>query len=249
MRDDYARAYAELARRHWWWRSRQALVLKRLAALPRLEGARILDVGCGAGVVLDALANLGEAEGLEPDARLAAEATHPGAIRVVPFGPEFRATTPYDLVVMLDVLEHLDDDLGSLKAARSALAPGGWLLLTVPAMPSLWSRHDVVNEHRRRYRMRDLAAVIEGAGLRVVDVRHAFAWTVGPLLARRWLAPATDESEYRVSIPPRPINAALDLLSRLDHSIGRLVRWPVGGSLIALARRDDTPDSALAEAA
>jgi hypothetical protein len=91
--------------------------------------------------------------------------------------------------------------------------------------------------------------VIEGAGLRVVDIRHAFAWTVGPLLARRWLAPAADDSEYRVSIPPRPINLALDLLSRLDHGIGRHVRWPVGGSLIALARRDEAPAEVRAEAA
>ncbi|CAN0513268.1 unnamed protein product, partial [Phaeothamnion confervicola] len=111
---DYAEGYADLARRHWWWRSRQALVLNRLATLPDWPGTRvprILDVGCGSGVVLDALAQLGEAEGLEPDETLARSATGRSKIHRGHFGPEYRPERPYDLVVMLDVLEHLDDDL------------------------------------------------------------------------------------------------------------------------------------------
>jgi len=238
---DYARRYRALHDRHWWWRSREAMVLGCVARLHRrAPRRRILDVGCGDGLLFDRLARFGEVDGLEPDASLVADPRWLPRIKNQPMDPGFRADRPYDLVLMLDVLEHIADDLGALVAARGALRPGGHLLLTVPALPWLWSRHDEANAHHRRYTPRGLGPLLARAGFAVETLRFAFAWTVGPLLARRLLAPARGDSsgagDYAVAIPPPALNRALTVLSRGEHALGRIVPWPIGGSLLAVAR-------------
>ena len=241
MTPEYADRYRALHDHHWWWRSRESLVLGWVDRLHRRSPRRrILDVGCGDGLLFDRLARFGAVEGLEPDASLVRDPRWRPAIRHESMGPEFRAARPYDLVLMLDVLEHIADDLGALAAARRALAPGGHLLMTVPALPWLWSRHDEANEHHRRYLPRGLGRLLARAGFAVESIRYAFAWTVGPLLARRLLAPARGDApgagDYAVAIPPPALNRALTLLSRGEHAAGRLVPWPIGGSLLAVAR-------------
>ncbi len=241
MQADYARRYRTLWDRHWWWRSREALLLDRIGRLHRRSPLRrILDVGCGDGLFFEKLGRFGEVEGLEPDASLVLDPRWRSKIRVGSLGPGFRADGPFDLVLMLDVLEHIQDDRGALASAREALRPGGHLLVTVPALPWLWSRHDEANEHHRRYLPGTLGRTLADAGLEIVTLRYAFFWTVAPLLARRWLAPAgsgAGVADYAVTIPPDPINRAMTALSRAEHAVGRFVRWPLGSSLLAVARR------------
>ena len=244
---DYARRYRTLHERHWWWRSREALVLGWVERLHRrAPRRRILDVGCGDGLLFDRLSRFGEVDGLEPDASLVQDPRWRGRIRTLGLGPGLSFPVRYDLVMMLDVLEHIADDLGALRAACAALRPGGHLLLTVPALRCLWSRHDEANAHHRRYGPQGLLALLDRAGFVVETTRFAFAWTVAPLLARRLIAPARGEagsgvSDYQVTIPPPALNRALACLSRADHELGRLVPWPVGGSLLAVARNGGPP--------
>lgn len=248
VRAEYARRYRELWRGHWWWRARAAWLrgwVGRLA--PRDGRGRILDVGCGDGLFFDDLARFGAVDGLEPDGTLLGDGPWRDRIAVVPLDERFRPEEPYDLVLMLDVLEHIEDDAGALLAARDALRPGGRLLLTVPALGWLWSRHDAANAHYRRYGPRGLRARLEAAGFVVETLRFFFAWTVGPLLLRRLLAPddgGDGVADYDVSIPPTPINRALEALSRLDLALGRAIRWPLGSSLIAVGKRDFTAEDA-----
>lgn len=240
MQADYARTYRTLWERHWWWRSRESLLLATLRSLHRRGGGqplRALDVGCGDGLFFEQLSRFGSVEGLEPDGSLVADPRWKGRITVGRLG-EFRPGPVYDLVLMLDVLEHIDDDAAALREVCALLKPGGVLLLTVPALSWLWSRHDEVNEHCRRYDRRGLARVLREAGFRVDTLRYFFAWAVGPLVVRRWLNPAGSRrvrADYAVRVPPAPVNRALDLLSRAEHAAGRVARWPLGSSLLAVA--------------
>src|SRR5439155_683450 len=128
---------------------------------------RLLELGCGTGNVLAALAEFGMAVGMEthPDLAAAARAAgldvRPGRL------PGDLVVEPgwADAVLLLDVLEHLDDDVAALVTARRALRPGGLLVITVPAYRWLWSGHDVALGHRRRYTARELSRVVERAGL------------------------------------------------------------------------------------
>jgi SAM-dependent methyltransferase len=243
MNESYARAYRRLWERHWWWRARAAWLrdwVETLAAGRR--DLRILDAGCGDGLFFSDLAQFGVVQGLEPDARLLTDGPHRSAIRVGRLDAAFHPEPTYDLVLLLDVLEHCPDDAEALAAVRRALRPGGRLLLTVPGLPWLWSAHDTVNGHYRRYTRCTLHAALGGAGLEVEDMRWFFAWTIGPLVLRRWLRP-TDAAttEAMVRVPPRPINALFRTLSQIDLALARRVRWPLGSSLLAIARRPHEP--------
>lgn len=239
MHAAYAAQYRALWQRHWWWRSRESLLLSWITRLQRrFPIQRILDVGCGDGLFFEELERFGHVEGLEPDATLVTDPRWQSRIRREPLGPEVQRSSPYDLVLMLDVLEHIADDRDALDSAFRAIRPGGCLLLTVPALPWLWSRHDEANAHHRRYTLRGLRRRLEAAGFTVDVIRYFFFWTVGPLLVRRWLAPTgAGTAEYAVPIPPEPINRALAFMSRCEHAVGQLVRWPLGSSLLAVARR------------
>jgi SAM-dependent methyltransferase len=231
MDAEYARAYRELYQRHWWWRAREALVLRTLRRLREGRArAPILDVGCGDGLFFDRLAEFGEVDGVEPDASLLTpDSPHRGRITVAPFDERFQPARRYALVLMLDVLEHLGDAEGALRHARLLLQPDGRLLVTVPAFPWLWTHHDDLNRHYTRYTRSTLRTVAAGAGLRVEESRYFFHWTVAAKLAvrakERVLGPGAPER-----LPAAPLNRALYLLSRAEQAL----HLPFGSSLLAV---------------
>src|SRR5262249_31659606 len=139
----YVAAHIEEDRQHWWFRGRLRVLRATLGAtLPR-RSLKLLELGCGTGNVLRALRDFGEAVGMEADGLDVRRGTIPDDL-VVPEGWA-------DVVLLLDVLEHLDDEGGALATARRALAAGGTLVVTVPAFDWLWSAHDRALGHRRRY--------------------------------------------------------------------------------------------------
>jgi SAM-dependent methyltransferase len=239
----YAARYRTLWERHWWWRSREALListLERLTATMTVE--RILDVGCGDGLFFPALERFGAVDGLEPDASLLADSPWRDRIKVGSLDESFQVADSYDLLLMLDVLEHIADDRAALDAAFRAMRSGAALVVTVPALAWLWSRHDEANEHYRRYSPNSLRTALASSGFVVESLRYFFAWTVGPMILRKVLAPAEGKnvrgaSDYEVAIPPAPINWLLTRFSTLEHELGRRWRWPIGSTLLAVARR------------
>ena len=247
MRADYAEQYRRLWEEHWWWRSRERFVLRVLERLKLPREAQILDVGCGDGLFFPSLERLGTVDGLEADRSLLRDTGISTRIKVGRLDRSFNPGPIYDLVVMLDVLEHIEDDLESMESALDALKPDGKIVLTVPALEVLWSEHDVVNQHYRRYDKTRLKAVMAAAGFEVESVNFFFGWTVAPLLVRRLIHPAVknfdaETSTDLVTIPPPLVNRAMQRLSEFDHWLGERVRWPIGSSLIAIGTR---PGSAI----
>jgi SAM-dependent methyltransferase len=142
----------------------------------------------------------------------------------------------YDLIVLLDVLEHIPDDKGALAALKPKLAPGGRLMLTVPAMPSLWSGHDVAHHHQRRYTRATLDAVVQAAGFDTLR-RTAFNTLLLPaIVGVRWLnrllgRAGGDEDR----IPPRPINGLLTWLFGAERHVAVRGLLPAGVSIALVA--------------
>src|SRR6201994_1166732 len=144
--------------RHWWYRGRRKVSERVIADLRLPARARILDAGCGSGRNMVEFARHGTATGVELSETSVCLARERGAGEVIegsvlemPFDPG-----SFDLAASLDVIEHLDDDLAALRELRRVVAPGGTLLITVPAYQWLWSGHDEINHHFRRYTRRSL---------------------------------------------------------------------------------------------
>ncbi len=230
----YGAKYEDLYRRHWWWRAREAAVLLELRRLRPGGGfPRILDVGCGNGLFFDRLNELGHVEGVEPElALLDPHGPWRHAIHAVPFDEAFRPDQRFDAILMLDVLEHLDDPAGALHHAVELLAPGGVIVCTVPAFQWLWTSHDVLNHHRRRYNRREFREVARQAGMTITRERFLFQWLVPAKLALRLLERLRKSPPRPPTVPPEPFNSALRIISRIQERVTSVIRVPWGGSLM-----------------
>jgi SAM-dependent methyltransferase len=146
----------------------------------------------------------------------------------------------FDLAVMTDVLEHLDDEVGSLRAVHARLKPGGSLLITVPAMQWLWSEHDTTHHHRRRYRAADLSRLMSGVGF-TVDYVSYYNFILFPAIAairtlqRMRSARSDGVNRHDLAMPPAIVNAILFRLFSSERYVMGAMRIPFGISLIVLA--------------
>jgi SAM-dependent methyltransferase len=158
--------------RHWYYRSKAAALRRAVSGVsPR----RLLDVGAGSGFFSRHLLEHTTAESaLCVDIGYAADRDDSVAGKPVRFRRD-TGPTDCDLVLMMDVLEHVDDDRGLVRHYAGKMPPRAHFLVTVPAFPFLWSGHDVFLEHKRRYRLPQIEQTIEGAGLEVVRGSYYFA--------------------------------------------------------------------------
>jgi SAM-dependent methyltransferase len=233
---DYASAYSDLYTRHWWWRAREAVIVERLRRLAPPGGfGAILDVGCGDGLFFDRLRAFGEPHGVESDPSLVTPAGHSrGPIHIAPFDDTFDTRIRFGLVLLLDVIEHLPDDVAALRRAHGLLAPGGKVVVTVPAFPLLWTAHDDINRHFRRYSRRTFAAAAGAAGLRVEHATYVFQWLFVVKLATVVKERMLGRRARVPTVPDSPINRLLYWLVRLEAATYGRMPLPFGNSLLAV---------------
>lgn len=245
MEADYARQYRDLYMRHWWWRSREEAILEVLhRQFPPNAGLQILDVGCGDGLFFDRLAEFGQVEGVEPDERLVApQSRYRARIRIAPFDQNFRPSKSYSLVLMLDVLEHIENPVEALRHAYSLLEPGGALLVTVPAFQSLWTHHDAINHHHTRYRRKTLDPLLRQAGFSILEERYWFQWIWPVKLALRLSEKLLHRPSAIESVPPAWINQLLYRISRIEHRTLGAVGVPFGTTLMSFCRKQGAQQS------
>lgn len=230
---------AELDQRHWWYRARReviAALIRRLAPPP--ADGRILEVGCGTGHNLAMLGRFGAVDAVELDeqARVLAEQRLGRPVHNAPL-PELAgiADAAYDLIGAFDVIEHIDDDDAALATIAAKLKPGGKLVMTVPAHPWMWSAHDVVNHHKRRYSKRALRRLVEGSPLRLEAIGYFNSLLFPVAIAERTASKLRGKQDSDLTLPPKPLNLALERTFAAErHVIGRLP-LPPGLSLFAVA--------------
>ncbi|MET3437411.1 class I SAM-dependent methyltransferase [Sphingomonas sp. 1185] len=224
---------------HWWYRARRDILADYLTRYGKLPGeARILEIGCGTGHNLPMLAGFGNVDAIEidPAAREIASERLGKPVGAAPL-PELPGIErgAYDLIAVLDVVEHIEDDVAALAAMKSCLKPGGKILIAVPAHQWMWSAHDVVNHHHRRYSKGTLVSAIEKAGLRPRKLTY-FNSLLFPLAAAARIAGRlTGRDDSDDSPPPAPLNKAFEAIFRLErHLVGRAPMTP-GVSIVTLA--------------
>jgi SAM-dependent methyltransferase len=232
---------AEVEDRHWWFVSRRAICESLLDRLNLPPDAAILEAGCGTGGNLEMLARRGQvyATELDDEARRLAQAR--GPYRIAPGRLPDRIPfdgLSFDLIVMTDVLEHLEDDAGALRALRARLKPGAAIILTVPALQWLWSAHDESHHHRRRYRAPQIRALLSDAGYEILYVSY-YNFILFPVIAaarsiQRFL-PRNGEG-HDLRMPSPAINRMLTALFSGERLLLGRLPLPIGVSIVALAR-------------
>ncbi|MBM4353714.1 MAG: class I SAM-dependent methyltransferase [Deltaproteobacteria bacterium] len=259
MKRDELLKMAALEDRHWWFTGSRRVILSQIA--PLLPGSLpLLDVACGAGLTLSMLERSGLAPpsslyGIDcsPDA-LAAAARKTSASLVqaqaahLPF-PDSK----FGLVTLLDVLEHLPDDASGLAEAARVLRPGGSVVLTVPAHPWLYSRHDRALGHLRRYRRSEVVRLAGAAELHVQRLTACNCLLAPPIALVRLAVRLRDRSERRtvelpsraiatsersdLSLPPAPINAFLGTVFGCEAALLRHIDLPFGISFLGVFQK------------
>lgn len=232
---------AEQDQRHWWFVARRRILAEivRRVVRPR-KAARVLEVGCGTGHNLEMLGQFGALDACELDAVARDMASdrlgRPVLEARLPDLSMFKVAS-YDLVALLDVLEHVPDDLGSLKAIRQLLKPGGALLLTVPANKWMWSAHDVAHHHFRRYTKGELGALLSQAGYEVELHSHFNTLLFPAVAAARILGKIRGSESADDEMSGVKMNGMLERIFGFEAGMIGRVPMPFGVSLIAVARR------------
>ena len=224
---------------HWWYRARRDILSDYLARYGELPAkARILEIGCGTGHNLGMLGRFGSVEAIEidPAARQIASERLGRPVGDAPL-PELPGVDRggYDLIAVLDVVEHIKDDIAALKAIRDCLKPGGKILITVPAHQWMWSAHDVVNHHHRRYSKATLTRALAAAGLAPRKMGYFNSLLFPLAAAARVAGRMTGRDDSDDSPPAAPVNALFEAIFRIErHLVGRVPLTP-GVSIITLA--------------
>ncbi len=238
--------------RHWWFAGRTWSLLNMLDPLVAPDGQkRVLDIGCGAGNMFHHLARYGAVVGVDNNPRPLAVArergydVRQGKAEDLPFEAD-----SFDLVTLLDTVEHCDDDLAVLRECYRVCAPGGHLAVTVPAFMWLWSHNDELNAHKRRYTVGEIKEKLRRVGFRTrrTTYNNFFVFPLAaPLILLRREAkqepelgsPHFDDESYQVEMEPAPplLNTLLRGVTWTEAQVLRRLSLPIGTSIIAVAQK------------
>jgi SAM-dependent methyltransferase len=228
----------EKVQRHPWWSARAHLALAILQRNRIKPPASIYDVGCGWGTNLTVLETGGYAvTGVDISPRILARIDRPNrhlveADMTQPLPPE---AEPADALFALDVIEHIDDDSLAIRNMANLLKTGGVAIVSVPALPELYSRFDEIQGHRRRYLPDTLRAAFAGSGLAIRSIFWWGAWMVPVLRAMRTRASSAATYSDFLRLPPWPGSLMMKLAFAVERPLSLRNMLPMGTSLFAVA--------------
>lgn len=212
------------AQAHWYYTSKCDLVVKHIQSLNLGDEIKVADVGCGLGLFMTMLAERGVVRSenlLGIDPAYSEDTLSPGsAIRI---SPQFPEGSLFDVILMMDVLEHVDDDVGLVRQAVDHLHPGGHLLITVPALPVLWSAHDIFLGHKRRYTLPTLRSMLERSSAVTLVFDHYFFASILPMAIpiRLWRRILPGRSCSDMDKAPPAVNQALKIILRQEIQLAK----------------------------
>jgi SAM-dependent methyltransferase len=248
MQHDYYKEYYELERNHWWFIAREEILsnyIQQLIKREKLPSAdlKILNVGCGPGRSSEYLSKFGQVTSIEYDefcCKFASEKTGleiiNGSITALPF-----KNNTFDLVCAFDVIEHVEDDQLAVNELKRVTKINALVLITVPAFMGLWSHHDVINHHFKRYKISEVNQLFDSKndGNKVFDT-YFNNFLFLPIYFFRKVSNLLKLGEKRIgsgsdfeAFKPGIINTILYKIMRFESSvINRKISMPFGVSIM-----------------
>lgn len=220
---------------NWWFKARKNIVNKTLKKyLPKKEN-NIIEIGCGYGIMTKMLASYGAITGIEPytDCYDYLKANIKGTFAKEEF-LKFETEKKFDVVALFDVLEHIEDETAAVQKIHSLLEQNGRVVLTVPAYMFLWSTHDDLNKHFRRYTLTELKELFKINGFRINKLTY-FNTFLFPIA---YLHKITQNKETKPYHPGRLLNNILYFFFNLESGIIPCANLSFGVSLLLIAEKN-----------
>ena len=240
--------------KHWWFAGRTWSLLNMIDRVVEPDGSKqVLDIGCGAGNMFHHLSRYGSVVGVDNNpkpliiARERGYDVRQGLAEDLPLDDD-----AFELVALLDTVEHCDDEMAILRECYRVCTPGGHLVVTVPAFMWLWSHNDVLNDHKRRYTTQELGEKLGQVGFRINRMTYnnffVFPMAAPLVLLRRGTdqepelgSPHFDDESYQVEMEPAPplLNTILSGVTWTESQVLRWANLPVGTSIICIAEKPE----------
>ncbi len=238
---EYKKMY-ELEESHWWFTSKRKLIFSFLEKYypDKSKRMRMLDIGCGTGIILKELSNYGEAYGVDLSEHAlkfcrmrGLKNVRKGSVSNLPFKPDY-----FDIIGCFDVLYHknVKDDEKALKEIARICKKGGRLLVTDSAFKSLWSRHDVASYARTRYSAEDIRQKLESAGFEIEKLTY-YNFFLFPLVFLIRKLESTGERATDIKKENFLVNTLLKLVMSIERILLRFINLPFGVSIFCVARK------------
>ena len=242
MNIEMYRIFFEIQKKHWWFVTRKNIVLDNIDRyLTKNTQPQILDIGCGSGLMLNALDRVGETYGMDvsDEAISFSKEIFNGRVEKGALPDQLPYEENYfDMITALDVIEHIDDDVDSIRAIRSLLVPGGMCVFTVPAYMFLWSPHDDINQHKRRYTLPELneKLVLAGFNVEKISYYNTFLFPV-VFLVRMLNNIIKRDGASDLDMPGTAMNFVLKKVFGIEKYLLRYLNLPFGVSVLAVVRK------------
>ena len=242
MNPELYRIFFEIQKKHWWFVTKKEIVLNLISRhFTSHAGAKVLDIGCGSGLMLNSLQDVGQTYGMDmsDEAINFSKEIFTGEVKKgslpeqIPYEKEF-----FDLITALDVIEHIDRDIDSLKVIHSHLALNGKAIITVPAYMFLWSSFDELNKHKRRYTLAELNTKLVQAGFTVERISY-YNSLLFPVvfIVRMFNSFFKRDGSSEIEMPSRLINSLLKKIFGLEKYILNYINLPCGVSILAVVKK------------
>lgn len=234
----------ELGNKHWWFLSKKKIILSMIKKyIPKnKEDIGILDIGCGSGLMLKDLEEIGKVYGLDSsdEAIKFSSQKFNGIIKKgslpddIPYPNE-----RFDIITVLDVLEHIEKDKESIGKIKNLLKDNGIFVITIPANMYLWSNHDNIHNHLRRYTKDDLYKKIILSGFKIEKISYYNSLLYIPIYLARKFNNIFRKNKVSsdLKLPCKVVNFILKTIFSLEEKYLGKFNFSQGVSLIAVCRK------------
>jgi len=245
MKRSYKLKYHKLEKNHWWFKARRDAIFRLIQQINLDNNAKILDIGCSGGPVMQFLKKKGYGEIYGIDiSKNAVRLCQKNKIKNVSVmdgaKPSF-SNEKFDLIIASDILEHIKNDSSALVEWKRILKPGGKLIVFVPAFNLLWSRHDELNHHCRRYEKSELVKLLKKVNLKIRRSSYSNFSIFIPialvrLYQRYFLKQKGGEDNQLSKINPQ-INGVLTIVLKIENLLLKFIDFPVGVSVFVVGEK------------
>jgi ubiquinone/menaquinone biosynthesis C-methylase UbiE len=245
MDKSFESKYHAIEKDHWWCKARRDILFQLVKN--DLRDSKILEIGCAGGLLIKALQEKGftRITGIDISKKaiqLCKKRKIESALVMDGSNMSF-SDNAFDIVIASDVLEHIDDDAATLCEWNRVLSPGGKLLMLVPAFPWMWSKHDDINQHKRRYTQRQLFRLLKDAGF---SIERASYWNFTIFFPASFIRISQRalpffkgdiRKDQAYTLPPA-LNDALTMLVQAENKVLTKANLPFGLSALVVARKN-----------